>query len=350
VFAATLLLFCPTVGRAELGQADFIGVQPRTPLSAQKSATEADFLVIEAMRFRHVARENLETALRNDATPQGQQIIAELSKAVWTIFPASLGWNKFFSTSLVMFGSTGKDQALSAFYHPWSDTVLMLAWSRASGQWKIDDGDWVLGDWFRRIGKPPVDTQPLWLRKDGPKSDALLEEVAQTVQVFEGLFPEDVPASDWRELLRLRQMEPGRKLNRDFASVNLNAVLLNQAEFLAADKAEAKAPVALREAQRKAQEAIEAGNMELVLAGAAHTDPAHAKALLKIDSNALTELYPVAYLPASQDPDNLGGLVFVVSADQADFAISMRFGEKTGQLDRLQLIPLAAADSATRSR
>lgn len=46
-----------------------------------------------------------------------------------------------------------------------------------------------MGDWFRMVGKAPVETQPIWLRGNERRSGALALAVADASRIFDAFVP-----------------------------------------------------------------------------------------------------------------------------------------------------------------
>jgi hypothetical protein len=326
----------------------------RTTAKAQQGLLPPEgVLLMDVLRFRQQIFADASKALADNATPEGQAALKSLGQELWQEVSADAGWTFLTQTSVAMVGATAGEQALSAFYNPWADVFLLLEWSRQGGRWKISDADIAIGDWFRKVGEEPVETQPLWLRGNERRSGALAKAVADSAGVFDALFPADATAAGWRALLKLEQPEPGRSLNRSLASVNIAGVLLNVSEFsLPGDSESPRLPV-IRNSVEQIRAAMASGKMADVLASAVETEPVQREALLKIDPGALKETTPIFHIPApgGQKPaDSAIDTVFLMPIRQLDFCLSLSFSGNPATLKRVVLVPFAAVVEAAQKR
>lgn len=310
-------------------------------------------LLGDVLRFRQLILSDSPKALVENATRQGQVALQALGQDLWNEIPPDAGWVFLTQTSVVMIGAMAGDQAINAFYNPWADVFLLLEWSRQGERWKISDAEIVMGDWFRKVGKAPIETQPLWLRGNERRSGTLALAVAGASRVFDALFPANATAAGWRTLLDLARPEPGRRLNRGFAAVNLGGVLLNVSEFLVPDGTESPRLQSVRSSVERIRTAMAAGKMADVLSPAIETEPVQREALLKIATGALQELSPIFYLPAlvgKQPADTAIDTVFLLPTRRLDFCLSLSFSGNPATLKRVVLVPFAAVVDAAQKR
>ena len=315
--------------------------------------TPNETLLMDVMSFRQRVLDDTNSALVESATPQGQAALQALGQELWGSISQETGWGLLTQTSLMMIGATTGDQAMSAFYNPWADVFLLLEWSRQNERWKISDAEIVMGDWFRMVGKAPVNTQPIWLRGNERRSGALALAVADASRTFDALFPAKASAAGWRTMLGLAQPEPGRSLNRSLASVNLGGVVLNVAEFLAPPDTESPRVIEIRRSVEQIVAEMAAGKMADVLAPAIETEAIQREALLKIDPATLKELTPIFFIPAAGGEKKPGSgidTVFLLPSHQLDFCLSLSLSGNPASLKRMTLIPFAAVVDAAQKR
>ena len=321
------------------------GDSSQTKGRANLSPNEA--LLMDVMVFRQRVLDDTSRALVESASPQGQAALQGLEQEFAGSISPETAWGLLTRTSVLMIGATGGEQAMSAFYNPWADVFLLLEWSRQKDRWQISDAEIVMGDWFRMVGKAPVDTQPIWLRGNERRSGALALAVADASRTFDALFPAKASAAGWRELLGLAQPEPGQRLNRGLASLNIDAVVLNVADYLAPAKSAPPRLVGIRRSVEEIATAMVAGKMAEVLASASETEPNQREVLLKVDPASLSELTPIFFIPGS------GGAVdtlFLLPTRQLDFCLSLTFAGEPAKLKRITLVPFAAVVEAAQMR
>lgn len=318
---------------------------PKTMAAANSAKTGAqsapEALLTETLHLRHLARQDMAMAIDQKSSVAGKKILEKLGAETWPEVLRELGWPHFFVESLAMLGEIQNDAALSAFYHPWSDVFLVMRWAKTGNEWKVDDADWVTGDWIRQVGNGPTDLQPMWLRGNARRSGALALAIAESVKAFEGIFLNDYPIDDWRGLLNLQASGPRTQFNRNLAAARLNAVLMNQAEFNVPLEKNDPIPQAVRVTAGKVIQALEKGNINEVLAQARKTEAVQREALRKVDAGALKALFPVFYFPtnaARKSP----AVLYLLSEDHVDFALALHFSTKHDRIEAMELIPFAA--------
>ncbi len=343
-FVATLCIFIPgTVALSFAQDNPKAATSQGQTVAGQQETSET--LLMNALHFRHIAAHDMAIAMKKSASPSGLKALQELTSQTWSSPVRKLGWAHFWAESLLVLGDIQENSALSVFYHPWSDVFLVLRWAWGAGQWKIDDADWVTGDWMRNVGQGPIDFKPLWLRGDFKRGDSLALEIAQSIRVVEEMFVNQYPAAEWREMLNLQTTTPGTLINRQAAAVQLNMVLMNQASFNAPDVQKQATLQPVRASLTKLVQALQAGRMTDVLAQARKTESLQRQVLSKIDGAALQDLFPVFYLPASSEK-NSHAVVFLLSEHHMDFSIAVHFSAKGNQIEALELIPFAAVVEA----
>ena len=321
------------------------GDSSQTKGRANLSPNEA--LLVDVMVFRQRVLDDTSRALVESASPQGQAALQALGQELTGTISPETAWGLLTQTSVLMIGATGGEQAMSAFYNPWADVFLLLEWSRQKDRWQISDAEIVMGDWFRLVGKAPVDTQPIWLRGNERRSGALALAVADASRTFDALFPAKASAAGWRELLGLAQPEPGQRLNRSLASLNIDAVVLNVADYLAPAESASPRLVGIRRSVEEIATAMAAGKMAEVLVSASKTEPNQREVLLKVDPASLSELTPIFFIPGS------GGAVdtlFLLPTRQLDFCLSLTFAGEPAKLTQITLVPFAAVVEAAQKR
>ena len=325
--------------------------------SGRANLAPNEVLLMDVLGFRQRVLDDSRAALIESATPSGQAALQALGQELSANVAPETAWGLLTQTSLMMIGATGGDQAMSAFYNPWSDVFLLLEWSRQKERWLISDAELVMGDWLRMVGKAPVNPQPIWLRGNERRSGALALAVADASRTFDALFPAGASAAGWRELLGVAQPEPGQKLNRGLASLSVDAVVLNVADYLAPAESASPRLLGLRRSVEQAVAAMAAGKMADVLASASETEPNQREVLLKVDPASLSGLTPIFFIPANVggNGDGSGGAndvdtLFLLPTKQLDFCLSLRFSGNPASLRQITLVPFAAVVEAAQKR
>ena len=307
-------------------------------------------LLMDVMGFRQRVLDDTHRALVDRANVQGQAALQVLGQELWGEISPETGWGLLTQTSVLMIGATRGDQAMSAFYNPWADVFLLLEWSRDKDRWLISDAEVVMGDWFRMVGKAPVSTQPIWLRGNERRSGALALAVADASRTFDALFPADASASGWRELLGLAKPEPGQRLNRGLASLNLTAVVLNVADYLAPAESASKRLLGIRRSVEDVTAKMAAGKMDEVLSLAGETEAKQREVLLKVDPASLSDLTPIFFIPAGGGQGGEVDTLFLLPSRQLDFCLSLSFVGDQARLRQITLVPFAAVVEAAQKR
>ena len=311
--------------------------------SGAQKAQEA--LLTDTLHLRHLARNDMAVAIELKSSDAGKKVLQKLGAETWPEQLRDVGWPHFFVESVAMLGEIQNDAALSAFYHPWSDVFLVLRWVNTGKEWKVEDADWITGDWIRQAGNGPTDVQPMWLRGNAQRSGALALSIAESVKAFEGIFLNEYPLDDWRGMLNLQTSGPRAHFNRSLASARLNAVLMNQVEFNVPLEKNDPVPQAVRTTTGKAIQALEKGKMNDLLSQAKKTETVQREALAKVDAGALKALFPVFYFPANTARKS-PAVLYLLSEYHADFALALHFSTKLDRIEAMELIPFAAVVEA----
>ena len=158
--------------------------------SGRANLAPNEVLLMDVLGFRQRVLDDSRAALIESATPSGQAALQALGQELSANIAPETGWGLLTQTSLIMFGATGSDQAMSAFYNPWADVFLLLEWSRQKDRWLISDAELLMGDWLRMVGKAPVNPQPIWLRGNERRAmKIMIDNGAEwyTVQYVQGV-------------------------------------------------------------------------------------------------------------------------------------------------------------------
>ena len=345
--AIAVLIACVSVTGvvdSSFAQTSSQAVASQAQLAVQQKTSET--LLMNALHFRYLAGYDMAIAQKKSATGAGLEALSKLASQTWSSPVRKLGWTHFWAESLLVLGDIQEDSALSFFYHPWSDVFLVLRWQWGADQWKINDADWVTGDWMRNVGQGPIDFQPLWLRGNFKRSGALALEIAQSIRVVEEIFVNQYPATEWRQVLNLQPSTPAASINRQAAAIQLNVVLMNQASFNVPDVQNQATLQPVRASLAKLVQALQSDRMTDALAQARKTESLQRQALSKVDGAALKDLFPVFYIPASKEKKSTA-VVFLLSEHHLDFSIAVHFSANGNQIESLELIPFAAVVEAS---
>lgn len=162
--------------------------QTETNKTGSKSVAEAkDDLRIKAEAFRRQAAVNPLSALRAFSTPQANLRFAALGQEFFTGSDADANWQLFFSTSLGRTLRENSNDAVSGFYHPWSDTMLIAHWGVEGGQKRIIGFDVIPGQVIRGV-QPPYSAARVWQTMEGFAPENVARLSAQTMQAFEHTY------------------------------------------------------------------------------------------------------------------------------------------------------------------
>ncbi len=208
-------------------------------------------------QFRDLAGKDAPGAFSRFMDPGTSEVFDEVTACGWVEshpfgLPEGLSkrvWSFFFNTSLYGVQYTGPQNALVAFYNPWSDVVVITMWS-TDGKWMfISDAEVLAGDFLRKAGRPPYLGVPLWKRGEQLPLTAVADADYRTIRAFHDVFKPMLPhapakdrklsadeikalskkASDWRKhlpnlknqkLLDANYLSAGLMLNRNFASID----------------------------------------------------------------------------------------------------------------------------------
>ncbi len=261
-------------------------------------------------------------------------------------------WEFFFNTSVYDVQYTGPQNALVAFYNPWSDVVVITMW-HTDGEWMfISDAEVLAGDFLRKAGRPPYAGVPLWRRGDQLPLTAVADAANRTIRAFHNVFSPMLPtvteksgnlsaaeiealskkASDWRSLLPnlkvqkfmdANHLAAGLMLNRNFASIDT---------FLKSDQF-----ASVRDECVSTLDRLRDGQIEKVLAAADET-PAHTQKVLAEEMSGKWNRVSIVSFADSK----AYRLVFLQTDQTADYYLCFTFrpdaAKKQWRLRRIDLI------------
>jgi hypothetical protein len=158
--------------------------QPIIP-AAERPATD---LRVHAEAFRIMAAADLPKALKIYGTPEANLKFASLAGDMWPASDGAQGWSLFFSTALVNVARADQPVATVAFYHPWSDVMLLTSWTRnKDGSYRIGSADVLLGAVVRGA-KPRYSTIREWQTTNAYAPEAVGKINTVTTKAFEAGF------------------------------------------------------------------------------------------------------------------------------------------------------------------
>lgn len=172
--------------------------------------------------------------VRRDPQMAGHILMSAEAELIWAdvirLCGPALGYFASGAVPMVMWQSAST--AMTGLYHPWTDTVLLAQWRAQAGGARIDDMEFLTGDFVRQAGQPPYDVNPLWLVSDASfPPQALRESTRVTSAAFRDTF-EGSHEATWRhELSALRNAEL-LTANTALASTRLSGALKSMADFV----------------------------------------------------------------------------------------------------------------------
>jgi hypothetical protein len=152
------------------------------------AAERAPALRINAEAFRITAAVDFPRALQAYGTPQTNLRFASLARDMWPFTDGAQGWSLFLSTALVEIARSDQPVATVAFYHPWSDVMLVTTWTKGEdGKYRIGSADVVLGGVVRGA-HPPYPASREWQTTSLYAPEAVAKLNAATAKAFQAGF------------------------------------------------------------------------------------------------------------------------------------------------------------------
>ncbi len=268
--------------------------------------------------FRQTALRDFETAIRKHSTPDVRDRLNSLGEQLWFSTEPRTGWSFFVNTSVVSVAEGNKQQPLVAFYNPWCDVFLIVAWDKKGGRFQIQDAEVVMGDLIRSAGRVPVKPIPLWLRTDLFRPAALGTAVAESVIAFETVF-RGASADTWRgKLPELADPIVLEELNYPGAALLCYNAWSRVEDFRDPNPDEPVRLEGLRKLTSTAMKSAAEGRVSRVLEDAQETLPAIHELLQNWPPDVFRELVVVGTVLA-----NDVSFVFLAPRSNADCCISL---------------------------
>jgi hypothetical protein len=212
------------------------------PFSLQGSDSYSDFkpsqhhlqrltpLMYSADRFKEVASTDYVKALLTFTTESGMQQMDLIDSILYENEQSQLSWMLFFNSAVHIIGGKAGDFPLIGYYNPYSDTLLITAWVKVDGLYKIVDAEMIMGDWVRDRSEA-LDYTPQWLREPRHRPAELGLSLARTMLAFERVFG-NAEIKDWRSHLKiLKSPKLLLDINYPAVAVMTNNHLLNVLGF-----------------------------------------------------------------------------------------------------------------------
>lgn len=191
-----------------------------------------------------------------------------------------------------------------------------------------------------------IEPRPLWLRGQGYRPQALVDEVVTTVKAIETRFGGVEQIATWRDTPGIMdakhhntQVTPMLAARLFEAQLRINAL---------ANPAEGEDPkLAAADGNGGLVKTISTEGFAKPLAGAKDTSNPMKQMLAKINPKTMQGLGPVAFVAGDGH-----ATVFLASTLTADYVLSARFAERASgyKLHQLEFIPYAATYQATISQ
>jgi len=327
-----LLFFRPRLQllvRSVLGQAAPKGALP-SPIK------------LPVLQFREEARTDVSRALDVWADPAGKAAFASFDAYLWPAAPARAGWSYFLATSLVLFGAPAADGTPVAFYHPWSDVLVVTVWTSGPGSPRLVDAEIVTGDFLRKGGRLPLDIS--WAWEDGSYPPlALGRSTARTVGAFERLFGAGVGAENAKKAEKWRRRAGlddsiAKETNRVAAGLQMIRTM-GELGALLGPEPDDQISQGIRSRVVSITRRVAAGELGSVLSASPGTTPESRAALLALPGDAWTQLRTAAFLRGEES-----SIVLLSKSDQTDrfVALVFRQDEAGVHLDRADYLGFEA--------
>lgn len=290
------------------------------PLTNEQITRRIEPIFGNLQEFRKSAAVDPQRAIARFTTPAGAKKFAALGARVWGGGDRELGWSYFMTMAVTTFSGARAEMPLVAYYHPWSDVFLVTAWRIEEGRARIDDAEFMPGDWVRNKGRPPINVLPLWLRQEGYLPLALGEAVAQSVRSFEDIFTEWT-GPDWRSRLGMTQSDKAaREINNAAAAAMLYSMLKHATEFSVPSQSERTELSELRLSAALVMEKLTQGRIDEALTMLPGTLPETRTALSNMPAAIFGRMIFVASFAGKEN-----GTVFLSPASASDYAFSITF-------------------------
>jgi hypothetical protein len=324
--AFALLAFVPTATRAD----------PMQPTPAEVDS------VVDVLQFRSDMIADPAKAIASFAADAAVSELKAIAAQMQEAGSGDAGWRYLLGTAVFTLAGLDNPQALVVFYNPWVDTALFTVWEAQSEGRRIVEAEWVPGDLVRQ-GNAEFDPQPLWLRGEGYRPQALVDEITTTVQAIEARFGDD-SIDAWRETMGITKASVYRRLIAPIIAARLYETQMRLRALAIPTDGEDPLLVPLRSAVAELITAAATEGFAAPLAEAQDTTAPMREALGQINPLTMTELAPVAFVAGDRF-----ATVFLASAGTADFAIAARYSEQGGAyaLEQLEYLPYAAIYQAT---
>lgn len=292
-----------------------------------------------ALNVRQQLGRDFRGTLARHATPAVQEEFAQLSATLWTLYAPETGWSQFADLSLPIVARADESNPVIAYYHPWSDTVLVTLWEISDDRVQLINLEMLPGSLLRDPERDTPDPTPRWLALEMHPVDALAESIRASALA---LWKHSEPGNNvWRRLF----LPPGdaslAALNQAVVEHNLGMNLASIDNFWFAEAAESETIVAVRSVVTDAMTAVfgeDESGFAPILAQADESDAYVNRIFEHVPLDYFADLEVVYYLPAKDEV-----LVFMASAGKAHVAVcfTLRRDRKDWQLVKIDAIPYA---------
>lgn len=158
----------------------------------QPASAEAG-VKLSAESFRILATADVLKGLSTYSTPAANLRFAALGQQMFPQIDWQDGWQLFLSTSLSRVVRADGNSALVAYYHPWSDVLLLTGWRKGEdGKLRVASVDVMLGSVVRGA-KPPLSLARAWQTGETFGPEAIATITAQTTQALKAGFAKEGP-------------------------------------------------------------------------------------------------------------------------------------------------------------
>lgn len=299
--------------------------------------------VVDVLRFRSDMIADPDKAIRNfSADASARRQLNTIADHMEEAGSGKAGWRYLLGTSVFSVAGLNAPRTLVVFYNPWVDTAMFTIWEAEGDERKIVESEWVPGDLVRQE-KAEIDPQPLWLRGQTYRPQALADAVVTTVGAIETRFGE-AQIDDWKEILGVKDARAYNRYIAPIVAVRLYETQMRLKALAVATKGEDPLIEPLRTAVADLMKAVRTEGFAGPLEQARDTSAPMREALSRINPWTMQGLAPVAFVAGDGH-----ATVFLASTVTADFALSARYSERDSSyaLQQLEYIPYAATYQAS---
>lgn len=293
---------------------------------ADPAAVRAASLAASTQRLRSEVSSDYRRAFRELGSAGIEKKVVGWDEELWEGVNPRIGWGFLLGGSPAVLGGYEGETPVTAFYHPWSDVVFLVAWRADGPAARIHDVALLDASLVRSPEAPTLGPDPAWAESNEYAPLALARQTADVISAFERLYPPGF-SGDWRQPLPWIEDETFAELNRSAVSLRLSRAI---AMFAALRLPFDRQPPAIARLAAGA-ERLRTGDVESLIAEARHT-PVETREVLRLaPAGGLASLVTIGALPGEE-----AGVVFLTPRDAPDFFAAILVGRS--RLERIDVV------------